>query len=709
LRKSLFISILFLFFSVNSYSSEYDIPFNQEIQKNILIPNSSNHIVNILKFHNAIFAVSTTELFKFNQGKWEAIINDESFVSANSTNNNLLLGGVGKIWSINKGYIKTEISVPTADSILAVLGMPDTGFLAGTANGLYQYTNKKWIKIHSFENLQVNSLLNGNNNEIWAATNSGLFHFKHNSWINLDEFVMAPGLLAQYTSLSQGTDLSQILFGGPFALGCIAENGNHWLTTGGNGLPYGPVTCIEQIDEEIWIGTPKGAAKKVGKNWHFYNGKRWLPNNYVNDILAVDENRTWIATPDGISEISSEKMTLEEKIIPFEKRIKTRHNRYGQVANSHLTRSGDVSTNKMYTNDNDGLWSAIYLAAESFRYASTGEQEAYDNAVRTFLAMERLETTTPISGFPARSFAKIDEDIGTHGEWHPTPDGQWKWKGDTSSDEIVGHMFAFPLFYDLVATGEMKERCRNLVFRIMTHIVDNEFRLVDLDGKPTRWGVWNPDSLNNRTDWWYERGINSLQILSFLKAASHMTGNNKFEKAYRHLINDHGYAKNMVQQKMYGPFEINHSDDELAFLPYYILLRYAEDPELLTLYQKSLDRSWQVEKLDRNPLWNYITSASLEKDYDLDIAIDELRLIPMDMIDWRVENSFRWDIKINPMSDRFKRPQSVIPVLIKERAVSKWNSNPYRLDDGGNGNSEDDGAYFLLPYWMGRYYKFILK
>jgi len=42
-----------------------------------------------------------------------------------------------------------------------------------------------------------------------------------------------------------------------------------------------------------------------------------------------------------------------------------------------------------------------------------------------------------------------------------------------------------------------------------------------------------------------------------------------------------------------------------------------------------------------------------------------------------------------------------------ERPLGKWNSNPYRLDSSGEGRSEDDGAYFLLPYWMGRYYGFI--
>ena len=54
-----------------------------------------------------------------------------------------------------------------------------------------------------------------------------------------------------------------------------------------------------------------------------------------------------------------------------------------------------------------------------------------------------------------------------------------------------------------------------------------------------------------------------------------------------------------------------------------------------------------------------------------------------------------------------KRSQALHPISIDERAVSKWNTNPYQLDGGGNGTGEDDGAFWLCPYWMGRYYKFI--
>jgi hypothetical protein len=38
----------------------------------------------------------------------------------------------------------------------------------------------------------------------------------------------------------------------------------------------------------------------------------------------------------------------------------------------------------------------------------------------------------------------------------------------------------------------------------------------------------------------------------------------------------------------------------------------------------------------------------------------------------------------------------------------KWNSNPFDIDGGSGGRGEDDGAAFLLPYWMGRYLGLLL-
>jgi hypothetical protein len=83
--------------------------------------------------------------------------------------------------------------------------------------------------------------------------------------------------------------------------------------------------------------------------------------------------------------------------------------------------------------------------------------------------------------------------------------------------------------------------------------------------------------------------------------------------------------------------------------------------------------------------------------------------MPMDLITWTVTNSHRLDVPKDSSGDRFNRAQSLVVLPYDELPVMKWNGNPYRLDGGDGGRHEDDGAFFLLPYWMGRYHKLIAK
>src|SRR5690606_1534664 len=126
------------------------------------------------------------------------------------------------------------------------------------------------------------------------------------------------------------------------------------------------------------------------------------------------------------------------------------------------------------------------------------------------------------------------------------------WKGDCSSDEIVGHLYGYSIFYDLAADEGAKERVRALTARVMDHILDNGYCLM-LDGRPTLWGVWAPEKLNGDPRRRAERGLNSLEILSHLRAAYHITGKERYLEAYHTLINRHGYAENMRRQKIDTP------------------------------------------------------------------------------------------------------------------------------------------------------------
>lgn len=501
-------------------------------------------------------------------------------------------------------------------------------------------------------------------------------------------------------------------------------------------LPESPIRIYarESNNRIYWMVLPAGVARhdslsrlsmRVGAasllassspkyTFDYFSGKRWLPEDKITGIGFERGTNSfdivWLETPKGFSRIEYKSMTLADKSNAFVERVQQRHNRWGQTADSHLRVPGDLATNQMVSSDNDGLWTAMYVAAECFRFKVTGASEARENARVGMQALLRMEEISGIPGFPARSFIKVGVDVQPgDGEWHDTPDKLWRWKGDTSSDEIVGHYFIYPIYYDLVADEAEKQTLSAALDRITNHLLDHDYQLVDVDGKRTRWGYWGPQEIWEDPD---ETGLRALHILAHLRTAMHVTRNPqhraKFQAAYNDLIQNHKYHLLLRNQKIMVPGHINHSDDELAFLSYYPLLQYETEPKLRAVYQQSLERSWEIERPERNPLWNFIYAVGCEaKEYDKDESVRTLREIPMELIEWAVKNSHRQDVLIDPLSDRFKRKQALVVLPYDELPMSKWNGNPYNLDGGNGGRSEDDGAYFLLPYWMGRYHKLI--
>jgi hypothetical protein len=491
-------------------------------------------------------------------------------------------------------------------------------------------------------------------------------------------------------------------------------------------FPISQFTVIAAESNSVtWIGTPQGAVRlsvdvRGGSlTKEYFAGRRWLPDDRVVGFgfdSQADTQAVWIETPKGFAKLMWTPMTLAEKSRVFVERVQARHVRWGLTADSRLRETGDVKTNQMVSTDNDGLWTAMYVAAESFRYAVTKAPDARANARTGMQALMRLEAITGIPGFPARSFIKkgVDEQP-TDGEWHDTKDGVWRWKGDTSSDEIVGHYFVYPIYHDLVADDGEKVALRGVIDRITNHILDHGYHLVDVDGKPTRWGWWAPNEIWEDPD---ETGLRALHMVSHLQVAIHLAGSPanraKYQAAYADLIKTHRYHLLTRNQKIVIPGSINHSDDELAFLSFYPLLQYEQDPALREVYRQSLQRSWQIERPERSPLWNFIYAAGMSagggpavKEFDRAESLRTLHEIPMETIEWSVKNSVRVDVPIDPIPDRQGRRQALVVLPYDELGMTKWNGNPFRLDDGADGKREDDGAYFLLPYWMGRYHRLI--
>lgn len=109
----------------------------------------------------------------------------------------------------------------------------------------------------------------------------------------------------------------------------------------------------------------------------------------------------------------------------------------------------------------------------------------------------------------------------------------------------------------------------------------NDLTLVDHTGVKTRWGIWSPELINRNPFYYEQRPLNSIEILSFLKVAEHITGDPRYARAFDDLIQKHHYLLNslMMRRDKTGRWpDINHSDDELLYLVYYPLLHLNEIP-----------------------------------------------------------------------------------------------------------------------------------
>ncbi len=343
----------------------------------------------------------------------------------------------------------------------------------------------------------------------------------------------------------------QLWFASPQGVG---RHDKEWsLFTGREGLPYHDFTCMAEGEKGVvWFGTHRGAIRYDGKSWNYREGKRWLPDNDIRDIVVTESGDAWFATAKGVGFIERRPMTFAEKAEFFEAEIDKYHRRtpLGYVCWVLLEKPGDKSTSKQHDDDNDGQWTGEYGAAECFAYAVTKDPQAKQRAKAAFEALRFLSQVTQggshpaPKGFPARTILPADGPRNPNTEksytaeydrkkqerdalwkviqprWPTSADGKWYWKCDTSSDELDGHYFLNARYYDLVAeTEEEKERVRHVVRDMTDHLLENDYKLVDHDGKPTRWANYSPESLNHDAAWWAGRGLNSLSILSYLASS----------------------------------------------------------------------------------------------------------------------------------------------------------------------------------------------
>lgn len=709
----------------------------------------------------AVFAGTSKGVARWNGERWEPCCDRQGRVLAILPQGDSLLVAIGgELVECQPatGEVAAVATLPpnfttTTHTSLAVVG--GTTYLGGEA-GLFALVDGHFAPVEGFHELVegdqgVRQLATGTDGELAVAAADGLFlRSTTGEWCAVKARSGKRSWYPHDVRAVAYDRAGRLWFGSTQGVGC-RERDEWSLYTGDEGLPYDDfTTCAAGEPGVVWFGTKIGAIRFDGTTWSYRQGRRWTPDDVINAIAVEENGNAWIATSQGVGLIERQSTTLAEKAAFFEEEIDRHHRRtpFGFVNAVVAEAPGSKERIQQYDSDNDGLWTAMYGAGQCFAYGAAKDPAAKQRATAAFEALKFLSDVTQggshpaPKGFPARSIrpasgpdpneydnlerdrsVRTTEDVHwkeISPRWPKSADGKWYWKCDTSSDELDGHYFLYASYYDLVAeTPEEKARVRQVVYDVTTHLIEHDYQLVDHDGQPTRWGRYNRETLDHG-NLIAGRGLNSLSILSYLKTAEHITGDPKFREHHDKLVREHSYAANTFTPKWslgYGTG--NQSDDEMAFMCYYNLLRYETDPAVRKFYEYSLSWYWSLERPECNPLFNFVFAAVWDgtigypvrsvPQHALDDAVDTLKRFPLDRFNWAHKNSHRLDVV--PLRDLWfqntghRIDGKVIPV--DERHFEFWNHNPWRLDVGGSGRELADGAAFLLPYYLGRYHGFI--
>ena len=215
------------------------------------------------------------------------------------------------------------------------------------------------------------------------------------------------------------------------------------------------------------------------------------------------------------------------------------------------------------------------------------------------------------------------------------------YKGDTSSDEIIGHLFLYKLAYDILGPEdpELKAMLEQTMDKFAQHLSDNSYCMVDGSGQPTTWAKFSRTYFHNGQTIGGSP-LNALVLLTAFKTAAYITGDQKWEDEYRMAALDeqYQYAKLMTQENERYKMSIlefansvspvlgfilrpltgtklfetvyrlilNYSDEEMAMLGFYSLFQMESDEELLGYYRDALNDWWVSMKYSENALWYYI-------------------------------------------------------------------------------------------------------
>src|SRR6185503_19552018 len=315
-----------------------------------------------------------------------------------------LAGATNGVWAFAGS--QWQLLTGSPPRAIAFAAEPDGTPWVLAPSGVFRWTNG-WNFIHVVDDddmAEPRSLLPSGPQDVLVAAETGLFGMmgKRRYWLSLE--VRPGGLMSRRTRALAWLDRTHFLVATDKGLN-VSNGERSWRSfTGAEGLPVVDLTRLAvAADGTVWLGSQSGLIRWKDGQWTYLASKRWLPDDRVNAIAPALDGSVWVGTPGGLAHLRHRTLTLAEKADMLQQKLESRDRRHGFVTEMHLRAPGVLDGAVQELSDNDGLWTSLYIASQSYRYAAAQSPEARAQAWRSMQALLRLESLTGIPGFPARA------------------------------------------------------------------------------------------------------------------------------------------------------------------------------------------------------------------------------------------------------------------------------------------------------------------
>ncbi len=362
-----------------------------------------------------------------------------------------------------------------------------------------------------------------------------------------------------------------------------------------------------------------------------------------------------------------------------------------------------------------GVWTGRYLAGVAYQYAVTHDDAVRKHGGDLLIGLRRLQEVTGNPGLLARGYVKghgpvegFERGGADSAHWHQGQGAfaDYRFYSDVSVDNFNAVLYGYSIYFDLAADAAQKKMIAEDVDRLMTHLLDNHYRIIDLSGKVTQYGHVGVDPDPSRDEYYANGGDSelkryitgkewhpplraSLMALPDLLIAYHITGKQRYIDEYKKVIAR--FSANPEPARDTRPYsperiaKVNHSSEGQAYEALFNLVRYEKDPKLSAIYDQWVRDLWDLNWMEGNALYTFMTVALIPKNLlhaeeSIQLSIDTLRRYPVDRVLHPVMNR---DVELSPFEDRGKAKQAVKPVPIDQRPLDNeyaWKGNPYAVD-----------------------------